>query len=122
MQLGWEPERWLQLSPRRLLLLVLLLMLASSHWVMEIGVGTRWKRPPNHRRPQAMTMHPCPAVEAGGAQGLVSVTSRDLAGACERRLAGCNAATQVLIDRPDALVEEARKAPSAATWAPSSGG
>lgn len=86
MQLGQNLE--LQLGFRSLLrlLLVLLLILVSSPLVMEIGVGVRWKRSPNHRRPQTMTMHPCPAVEAGGSQGLISVTSRHIVGACERRL------------------------------------
>lgn len=77
VQLGWEPELWLQLLRRQQLLLLLVLLfviLVSSPWVMEIGVGMRWKRSPNHRRPQPMTMHPCPAVEVGGSQGLVSVT------------------------------------------------
>lgn len=90
MELGWEPEHWLQwlvLQPP--LLPGVLLILVSCAWVMEIGVGMRWKRSPNHRRPQTMTMHPCPAVNAGGSQGLVSVTSGHLAGACERRL-GCH--------------------------------
>lgn len=78
VQLGWEPELWLQLLRRQQLLLLLVFLfviLVSSPWVMEIGVGMRWKRSPNHRRPQTMTMHPCPAVEVGGSQGLVSVTS-----------------------------------------------
>lgn len=81
VQLGWEPELWLQLLRRQPLLLLLRLVLylfvilVSSAWVMGIGVGMRWKRSPNHRRPQTMTMHPCPAVEVGGSQGLVSVTS-----------------------------------------------
>lgn len=79
MQLGWEPGLWLQLLRRQPLLLLLLVFLVviliSSPWVMGIGVGMRWKRSPNHRRPQTMTMHPCPAVEVGGSQGLVSVTS-----------------------------------------------
>lgn len=78
VQLGWEPELWLQLLRRQQLLLLLVylfVILVSSAWVMEIGVGMRWKRSPNHRRPQTMTMHPCPAVEVGGSQGLVSVTS-----------------------------------------------
>jgi len=83
VQLGHELELWFRLL---LQLLELLLILMTSPWVMEIGVGMRWKRSPNHRRPQTMTMHPCPAVEVGGSQGLISVASRRLAGACERRL------------------------------------
>lgn len=98
MQLGWEPGLWFQLCPRRLLLLVVLLILVSCAWVMGIGVGMRWKRSPNHRRPQAMTMHPCPAVEAGGSPGSsfsYFASPRWGTWACERRLgwlAGCYAA------------------------------
>lgn len=70
MQPGRGPELWLQLLGRHPLLLLLVLVLflirIASPLVMEIGVGVRWKRSPNHRRPQTMTMHPCPAVEVGG--------------------------------------------------------
>lgn len=83
VELRLELEVWSRLI---LQLLVLPLILMSSPWVMEIGVGMRWKLSPNHRRPQTMTMHPCPAVEAGGSRGLISVTSPAKAGACERRL------------------------------------
>lgn len=63
VQSGLRHELWLQLLLGQLLrLLVLLEILIAPPWVMGIGVGVRWKRSPNHRRPQTMTMHPCPAV------------------------------------------------------------
>lgn len=44
MELGWEPGHWLHLLVLQPLLLPgLLLILISSAWVMEIGVGMRWK-------------------------------------------------------------------------------
>lgn len=63
MQSGLGHEFWLQLLlGQPLLVLALLVILVSPPWVMEIGVGMRWKRSPNHHRPQTVTMHPCPAV------------------------------------------------------------